>query len=239
MAGDTDPSAVKSPGKQHTYTYISMHMYIRTYICTYVRTYVHRVARLNIHSLSLAHTIYRDSRRSSLGSCRQGGLCSLNPCSNIINFKDTTERGRGDKSRERGSSNSGRRDSNSILDQFFQGIRTTKGCAKAARTPLCTPSTTPGSTAYSISDIKHILTPLYLTHSKDLDDDNDSKRGYMGGGVEQEFSHDINIVTEQLRITKKRDRIFSILTAKTLSRYNSCSYDDMAESSNVFEKASQ
>lgn len=164
----------------------------------------------------------------------------MNPCSNTINFKDATESGIGDKSREQGSCNTGRRDSkNCILDQFFKGIRTTKGCAQAARTPLCTPSTTPGSTSSPISDVKRTLTPLYLTHSKDLDDDDDNKRGYKSSGVDQEFSHGMNIVTEQLRISKKRGRIFSILTAKTLCRCNSYSYDYTAESSKVFEKAGQ
>jgi hypothetical protein len=186
---------------------------------------------MNIHSLSSAYIIYRDSRRSSLGS-----LYSLNPCSNTINCRDNTERDTGGKSREQGSCKTNRRDSkNSILDCFIKGKRTTKGSAQAAHTPLCS-STTPGSPAYSICDVKHTLTPLY--HSKDLDDDDD-KRGFMNGGLNQEFSTDLNIATEQLRITKKRNRKFSILTTETLSRYNSYSYDETAESSNVFQKARQ
>lgn len=162
----------------------------------------------------------------------------MKSCSNTINYKDNTERDTGGKSTERGSSKTGRKDSkNSILDCIFKGIRTTKDSAQAAHTPLCS-STTPGSPAYSICDVKHTLTPLYLNHSKDLDND-DVKRGIMNGGLNQEFSSDLNIATEPLRITKKRDRKFSIFTTKTLSRYNSYSYDETAESSYVFEKAGQ
>ena len=193
---------------------------------------------MNILSLSSAYIIYRDSRRSSLGSCYQGSLYSLNTCSNTINYKDNAERDTGGKSTEQGSCKTGRRDSkNSILDCIFKGKRTTKDSAQAAHTPLCS-STTPGSPAYSICDVKHTLTPLYLNHSKDLDND-DNKRGFINGGLNQEFSGDLNIATEQLRTTKKRDRIFSILTTKTLSRYNSYSYDETKESSNVDQKAGQ
>jgi hypothetical protein len=162
----------------------------------------------------------------------------LTSCSNTINYKDNTERDKGGKSTEQVSWKTGRRDSrNSILDCILKGIRTTKDSAQAAHTPLCS-STTPGSPAYSICDVKHTLTPLYLNHSKDLDN-NDDKRGFINGGLNQEFSSDLNIATEQLRITKKRDRIFSILTTKTLSRYNSYSYDETKDSGNVFEKAGQ
>jgi hypothetical protein len=205
---------------------------------TYRRTYVHIIAPMNILSLSSAYIVYRDSRRSSLGSCYQGSLYSLKPCPNTIHYKDNTERYTGGKSREQGSCRTNRSDFyNSILDCFFKGIRTTKDSAQAAHTPLCS-STTPGSPVHSICDVKHTLTPLYLNHSKDLDNDDD-KRGFINGGLNQEFSSDLNIATQQLRITKKRDRKFSLLTMKTRSRYNSYSYNETTESCNVLEKARQ
>ena len=193
---------------------------------------------MNILSLSSAIIIYRYSRRSSLGSCYQGSLYSLNSCSNTINCKDNTERDAGGKSTQQGSCKTDRRDSkNSILDCIFKSKRTTKDSAQAAHTPLCS-STTPGSPTYSICDVKHTLTPLYLNHSKDLDNDDD-KRGFMKGGVNQEFSSDLNIATEQLRLPKKRDRKCSILTTKTLSRYSSYSDAETTKSGNLFEKAGQ
>lgn len=224
-------------------------MYVH-YTHVRIRTHTYTYAQLHVHSLFFADINYRDSRRSSTGSCQQVGNYSMNLCTqafNMINFKGALVRDKGDgsNSREGSNSNSVRNDKDkSILDGFLGGKYTCKDGGRQLLAPVSVSKVTE-EMGYSTLDSKHSLTPIYLSHQKvDLEfqkyksmnseNDEDNNTGSMTDGQNEESSHDYGLYAEKIKVaTKSRSRILSVITAKTVSRCNSYSYSDADATNNL------
>ena len=209
------------------------------------RTHTYTYVQLHVHSLFFADINYRDSRRSSTGSCQQVGNYSMNLCTqafNMINFKNALARdkGGGINSREGSNSNSVRNvKDKSILDSFLNGKCTCKDGGRQLLAPPCA-SKVPEEMGYSTLDSKHSLTPIYLSHQKvdlefqkykgmNFENDEDNNTGSLTDGQNEEYSHDYGLHAEKIQIAPKRkSRIPSVLTAKTVSRCTSYTYSDAA-----------